>query len=588
MPDESVHMAVTSPPYWALRDYQLEPLTWGDGWRGSLGLEPTPQLYIAHLVEIFEQVRRVLRRDGTLWCNIGDSYAGSGQPGYQRSADSKLQGRAHRERRRLCKQLDKLGERLGTGGGKKHSSQLSGRAPTPLGLKPKDLVGVPWMLAFALRDAGWYLRSDIIWSKPNPMPESVTDRPTKAHEYLFLLSKSERYYYDQDAIREPAIHEGRVVKAYPPDAKNLDGVSEVNDRRTASGFANHDTLVNGRNKRSVWEIATQAFSGAQLQSDHQGHEGQDAVVGGKERITSPDCPTHGGQPGQPSKGDGDGHAAECRQTRTERSATSRAAGHVGDFGSIQMHREPLSEGDNSGLPLFEYGYSASAHNIESHKTGPAPETSPSYMPFGGTGSHIDGTPGPPASDASHHGRPGSTSSEGCGEDATEIEVGETEWNRLRRCTCSYSNYTTKTDHFAVYPEKLVEPCILAGTSERGCCPGCGAPWQRIVDYHRDGKDWRSGDMLVKGRGAEVRQPDIPRNTIGWEPTCKCGHEDTVPGTVLDCFAGTSTTGVVAQKLGRRGIMIEASLDYLALSKKRLATVSLPMYGVESFRRRMKA
>ncbi len=202
-------------------------------WYGALGLEPTPELYVAHMVAIFREVRRVLRRDGTLWLNLGDSYAAS---------------------------------TVGAGGqGKQHSNRGSVLADRswqiPRGLKPKDLVGIPWMVAFALRADGWYLRSDIIWHKPNPMPESVTDRPTKSHEYLFLLTKSERYYYDADAIREEAIHAGRIVKASDPDTAKNGQKGQYG--QTAVGFTQHDTEVAaGRNKRTVWTIATRPYPGA--------------------------------------------------------------------------------------------------------------------------------------------------------------------------------------------------------------------------------------------------------------------------------------------------------------------------------------
>ena len=166
--DGSVQCCVTSPPYWGLRDY---------GVPGQLGLEPTPEAYIARMVEVFREVRRVLRDDGTLWLNLGDSYASSGGERSYGSSDN------------------------GTGRGpgtKRHDVPNSG-------LKPKDLIGIPWRVAFALQADGWYLRSDCIWHKPNPMPESVRDRPTKAHEYLFLLSKRERYYWDAEAVKEPHV-----------------------------------------------------------------------------------------------------------------------------------------------------------------------------------------------------------------------------------------------------------------------------------------------------------------------------------------------------------------------------------------------
>ncbi len=167
LPDCSVQCCVTSPPYWGLRDY---------GVAGQLGLESTPEAYVARMVEVFREVRRVLRDDGTLWLNMGDSYA------TQKAERTRSQGRE-------C-------------GGPRDKATILPRTSMPFGLKPKDLVGIPWRLAFALQADGWYLRSDIIWHKPNPMPESVRDRPTKAHEYVFLLSKSERYFWDQEAVRE--------------------------------------------------------------------------------------------------------------------------------------------------------------------------------------------------------------------------------------------------------------------------------------------------------------------------------------------------------------------------------------------------
>jgi DNA modification methylase len=190
----------------------------------QLGLEATPEEYVAGMVAVFREVRRVLRDDGTLWLNIGDSYAAN--RGYQ-VPDSK--------------HID-----VGNSRGMKAEC---------FGLKPKDLVGIPWMLAFALRADGWYLRSDIIWSKPNPMPESVTDRPTKAHEYLFLLSKRATYYYDAAAIAESAIHVGRVVEYDGTQKNSAAAATDIMRTRIAK-----DTMVGDtRNKRTVWTIATEPY-----------------------------------------------------------------------------------------------------------------------------------------------------------------------------------------------------------------------------------------------------------------------------------------------------------------------------------------
>lgn len=291
--DESVHLTCTSPPYWGLRDYKAPAVVWGpndcehewgaeklitcgnnpsekntlrDGreniartgekygpaentkastgqfcarcgaWRGQLGLEPTPELYVEHLVEIFREVKRVLRKDGTLWLNLGDSYA----------------------------------TQSGTYGGDKKYMGLHGGAvgdtcgfkqTRPRNLKHKDLCGIPWRVALALQADGWYLRSDIIWAKPNPMPESVTDRPTTSHEHIFLLTKSPKYFYDADAVREPFNYPERE---YNPDtSKHKTAKLKEQGNRCTSGL--HDGRTHygdperGRNLRSVWTITTRGY-----------------------------------------------------------------------------------------------------------------------------------------------------------------------------------------------------------------------------------------------------------------------------------------------------------------------------------------
>ena len=233
LPDDSVNMCCTSPPYWGLRDY---------GVAGQLGLEKTPEEYVAHLVEVFREVRRVLRSDGTLWLNLGDSYANKG-------CDSSSVGGFTGER--IRKKL--------AGDNPNDSCQDSRPRDIPPGLKIKDLVGIPWRVAFALQADGWWLRQDIIWHKPNPMPESVRDRCTKAHEYIFMLSKSARYYYDAEAIRE-AVN--------PNNSGVIGGVRA----RTASGPLGGENKQNeirreydeikGANLRSVWTIATRPYAEA--------------------------------------------------------------------------------------------------------------------------------------------------------------------------------------------------------------------------------------------------------------------------------------------------------------------------------------
>ena len=234
LPDASVHCCVTSPPYWGLRDY---------GHDGQIGLESTPEAYVARMVEVFREVRRVLRDDGTCWVNLGDSYAAN-------AATSKKIGESHRG-----SDTPTLNQ--------PHQCRVSVRGGE-WRIKAKDLVGIPWRVAFALQADGWWLRQDIIWHKPNPMPESVRDRCTKAHEYVFLLTKSERYYYDAEAVSEAS-----VCLRGPGNKKPLKGVEEDGEKhRTRAGLHlaaerwRQDGPPLSRNRRSVWTITTKPYSGA--------------------------------------------------------------------------------------------------------------------------------------------------------------------------------------------------------------------------------------------------------------------------------------------------------------------------------------
>lgn len=229
--DESVNCVVTSPPYWGLRDY---------GTTGQIGLEPTPDEFVARIVEVFREVRRVLRADGTLWLNLGDTY---------HNADKWGGGGAN------------TGKQTRAPNGEVVSWQAVRRKWSKVdGLKPKDLIGIPWRVALALQADGWWLRSDIVWSKPNAMPENVSDRPTKAHEYLFLLTKAERYFYDADAIREPhsEVSVARVSRGRSDDHKWSNGPGGQTLATDISGALH----PNGRNRRTVWSIPTHPYSGA--------------------------------------------------------------------------------------------------------------------------------------------------------------------------------------------------------------------------------------------------------------------------------------------------------------------------------------
>lgn len=276
-------------------------------------------------------------------------------------------------------------------------------------LKPKDLCGIPWRVAFALQADGWWLRSDIIWAKPNPMPESVTDRPTKAHEYLFLLTKSQHYYYDQEAVRE------KYAPASLPRA--MRGLSE--DNKWSDGAPG-----------STAHTISQARPNAKLSGSGQSFGG-------------------------------DGHS-----------------GYI----------------DANGRLLIN--------------------------PNG----------------------------------------------RNMRDVWTIATQSYKGAHYATFPEALVEPCIKAGSSERGCCPKCGKPWARIVEVENKPSAWKSGNpgLLTVGKQYHKDHGEGTKKhtAIGWQPTCKCGIEETVPAIILDPFAGSGTTLLVARRLGRSSVGIDLSYEYL--------------------------
>lgn len=430
LPEGMARTCVTSPPYFGLRDY---------GVAGQIGLESTVEGYVAELVAVFREVRRVLTDDGTLWLNLGDSYAGSWGAQGKRESPGEISRNSIRNHPKRASHTGAIRD---------------------AGLKPKDLIGIPWRVAFALQADGWYLRQDIIWAKPNPMPESVTDRPTKAHEYLFLLSKKPRYYYDAAAIAEPAtqpVGTPRLTGQHKADA----GGFTSNGRRGSTLGTNQGAT--GRNKRSVWMVATQPFSGAQLLADYVGPDGKPYKV-------SPDCPVHG--------------LPAYRQTRPRTSGMS-------------SQQQP-------------------------------PE-----------------------------------------------------------CNCS----VVDTDHFATMPPKLIEPCILAGTSERGQCPACRAPWVRVVerDVAFTSGSGRAGNIPNgKYKGTEqadsgdydIRMgPSVSTRTVGWEPSCACGL-DPVPDVVVDPFGGAGTTGLVAERLGRDSVLIELNESYSHMAKARIEGDAPLFAGVE--------
>ena len=320
MPAGSVRCCVTSPPYWGLRDYGLPPSKWSDGWVGCFGLEPTPEMYVAHALEVFREVRRVLADDGTLWLNMGDCYVSSAPGNADRDHSHGVWGVTRGQQEATAVRRQKRGyrgdrlangrgdhpavlrrktraDRDGTHAGKHTAMAALGPMSQPnrvpiAGLKPKDLVGMPWRAAFALQADGWWLRSEIIWAKPNPMPESAKDRPTRSHEQVFMLSKSARYFYDYEGGSEPTAggahsrgKEGSPFDNFPSGWDNDSRGHRLKLGRYRSGNKARKFRVehggvaedlhrghqafgvpwndNGtRNRRTVWTIPTQPFAGA--------------------------------------------------------------------------------------------------------------------------------------------------------------------------------------------------------------------------------------------------------------------------------------------------------------------------------------
>ncbi len=495
---------------------------------------------MAQLIEVFAEVRRVLRSDGTLWLNIGDSYAGSW------GAQSREHAGMHAPNVSAISANQTKAARRQT---------HTGAIPPGTGLKPKDLVGIPWRSALALCADGWYLRSDtieevelycpcgcghvmeeriwrhspdreIIWSKPNPMPESVTDRPTRAHEYLFLFTKSRRYFYDADAIREPATFAGPNGAQKSPHSQGFGRRSPEEEKvrqdkqrghgRRHDGFNDRwDAMTKdeqqalGRNKRSVWTIAKKPFSGWRL-GDRRVRVPADAADGDTERITSADCPVHGDHPALAPTASGGGHGDDPSR-RSPGSDDRPVPAPRGERAPTDRRPAPSSGPESSGSPDPSCSPAATPHSSRSRKTDRDPGTRQPYTPFARTACRTGDTSGSPASAAPHRGTPESRTEQDDSPDPRESEspnrtVHTSSSSGAPACTCEFYK-VSRIDHFATFPPDLVEPCILAGSAE--------------------------GD------------------------------------TVLDPFAGASTTGLVALRHNRSFIGIELNPDYVELGRRRI-------------------
>ena len=517
-----------------LRDYGIE---------NQLGLEKTPEEYVAKMVKIFRQVWRVLRDDGTLWLNMGDSYI-SGKSRYS-SKPHTISGDKDR--------------------GDKHN-QKPDLYYHPY-LKDKDLCMMSARVVIALQADGWYLRSDIIWSKPNPMPESCTDRPTKAHEYLFLLTKKAKYYYDNNAIREPQkefIDDDNYGRNRPA------GIGTTLDSGYASkknGFADYirkqGTHYNpaGRNRRSVWTIATQAFSG-------------DSSYGNC-RIMSPDCPIHGYLV----------HSFLSQQRDEQQDAFP-----FGRIFGIDTSPSQVQEGDVVSIALnpSEFPFDecvAKDHSIQIHRTVNGLRRHEIFVDRFSCGTGYISKLRRSVSMFCRIHENKNVADDVLGEMGLCLSAGKT-FHIVgiltfkpppESCLCHYMGMLKKSqDHFAVFPEKLVEPCIMAGTSERGACPECGKGWVRILKpsdeyekYLKTGKPTKKdvGDSLVYMKSTPAMTADY--KTIGWQPQCDCNAGDPVPCLVLDPFMGSGTVALVALRAGREYIGIELNQDYIDMAMKRI-------------------
>jgi DNA modification methylase len=605
LPDKSVQCVVTSPPYFGLRRYSDDPR--------EIGQEKTPAEYVATMVAVFREVKRVLRDDGVLFLNLGDSYAGSW--GNYAPGGIKNQQRPQTED-------GKRWERKAYG----DTTTLPATARVP-GLPEKNLIGIPWRVAFALQDDGWILRSDIIWHKPNAMPESVQDRPTRAHEYIFLFSKSPRYFYDAAAIAEPAVDGERFHGAYAKPGVTQSATKSRNGR----GDADNTTAT--RNRRTVWTVSTKPFSGVRLAADY-------VDADGKPYKASADCPIHSHlakkQTGQTQQYDAlqDRSLSRNAGTQTDRapsqvdeqSASSHRANYVPArpseddlqaYSSLMQTTESTSGRKMSALPTSADGeaaethahtsrsysqqthpaddsdYSrpasldfANGHNTQSHRTGHAPENDLSGTPFVEMADDTQYTPSLPAFFEQQQSTPASNSAAGFAQDdlfsrmgidipSTQIATSPSPVVMVRNgstkhytCVCE----PCQVDHYATFPEALIEPCILAGSAAQAC-EVCGAPWRRVVEREAGAVNIDEGArQQVRSAGARTGGTQkvtlgvteyVTRRDLGFAPSCTCdGNTGAAKCVVLDPFAGSGTVGRVAMRYQRHAVLCELNAAYI--------------------------
>ena len=597
LPDASVHCCVTSPPYWGLRDY---------GHDGQMGLESTPDEYVANMVAVFREVRRVLRGDGTCWLNLGDSYfntnPGSGGDGSK--SGLRKDGRNEKSRIQTAKlsishqtfaPVENMGgpvgvckENLVMGGQSDSGDEPRSRQERlrALGLKPKDLVGIPWRVAFALQADGWWLRQDVIWAKAisgsirkgSAMPESVRDRFCKSHEYVFLLSKAARYFFDSDAVADrldngesheynsqhenksvqqmrTGITAGDVQQEQPAQGRfdwcvqsmPVEPAQTVGPQvqRVQEGESDSDTVLlfgeGASNQASVQTVVcTDARAAGSLQNSGQGARKETEIQGASEEVLAK-------PEGQADKGK-KGSALSTLRKREIRETQNSYQAQVSDEG-VELHT------DTSGM----------AGNSETIQ--PPMRLLRNSGATSGNGSCPSVEQGRNA-----HGRE-------CCPVVQDVQREERQQaTATRRSVWLVNPGNFSGAHFATFPPDLVEPMILAGTSAKGCCPTCGAPWERVVEKNREGESLSNPEKLnelatngiIKG-GVDNRrlgpQVNDSTTTTGWRPTCEHDAEP-IPCTVLDPFGGSGTVGEVATTHRRRSILIELNPDYIDLANER--------------------
>ena len=492
---ESVDCIVSSPPYFGLRDYGVD---------GQFGLEETLEEYIEKTVLLFEELRRVLKPQGTVWWNLGDSYANKSSAWGGRGKNSILNdtGLEDKQRRNTI---------------------------VPKGLKTKDLMMIPARVAIALSENGWYLRSEIIWHKPNPMPESVKDRPTSAHEKIYLFAKNKKYYYDADAIRVPQktesikrAHrdrwEGSKMDSGNYSIPNVDSAKKAEDKV-------RDTVAEGKipmaNKRNVW--STKYESDEEERMYRQGMSktrGENAVFVRTKLPTQKDFVKFMRERTSIKQLD---EETDIKKTKIEHWFRNDESGFA--FPSVE---------DWKVIKDYVNDWSKEFELIDEGLT---------YVE-----SHLDSIESNPL-------------------------------GKNKRNVWTVTTKPFKGAHFAVFPQDLIEPCIKAGCPEKICFE-CGKPYIKKYERKDNNKDYiqvkgintpniRKGGVRLteKGTTPHFNPPDI--KFLEFKKDCKCETEKYKSGTVLDPFGGSGTTGLVANNLGRDAILIELNEEYVEIAKKRI-------------------